>query len=78
MDVLRFVSRPRSPFDVALADPPYAFTAWPQLLEAVPARFIVAESSAELDLAEAAVPWERVRSKRYGRTVVTFLEPRSI
>lgn len=58
--------------DIAFADPPYGFDAWPALLGVVSASFVVAESSAEV---EAPPAWEKVRVKRYGRTWVTFLRP---
>ena len=58
--------------DVVFADPPYDFDRWDDLLAAISAPFVVLESGHEL-----AVPdgWERARSRRYGRTWVTFLEP---
>jgi 16S rRNA (guanine966-N2)-methyltransferase len=62
--------------DLVLADPPYDFDAWPRLLTAVRAPFVVAEAGRPLEsldgLAEAG--WEATRSKRYGRTWVTFFE----
>jgi 16S rRNA (guanine966-N2)-methyltransferase len=65
------VLAPGLPADVVLADPPYGFDAWPELLAAVRADFVVAESAREI---EPPPGWEAVRSKRYGRTWVTFLE----
>jgi 16S rRNA (guanine966-N2)-methyltransferase len=62
--------------DLVLADPPYDFDAWPRLLAAVRAPFLVAEAGRPLDSLEglADAGWEATRSKRYGRTWVTFLE----
>jgi len=60
--------------DLAFADPPYGFDGWTTLLDVVPARFLVAESSSEVD---APPGWESVRVKRYGRTWVTFLRAES-
>lgn len=57
--------------DVVLADPPYGFDRWDDLLRVVPGPFVVAEAGGEL-LAPAG--WSISRSKRYGRTWVTFLE----
>ncbi len=57
--------------DLVLADPPYEFTAWPELLALVSAPFVVAESGREVD---APPGWQTVRARRYGRTWVTFLE----
>ena len=59
---------------LVMADPPYGFDRWTALLERIgrssPGALVVAESADEL------VPppgWETVRSRRYGRTVTTFL-----
>jgi 16S rRNA (guanine966-N2)-methyltransferase len=62
--------------DIVLVDPPYQFEQWQALLGAVAAPFVVAESGRRLDsldgLDEAG--WSVTRSKRYGRTWVTFFE----
>ena len=62
--------------DVVLADPPYQFDDWPKLLAAVRAPFVVAEAGRPLDSLEglAAAGWSATRSKRYGRTWITFFE----
>ncbi len=57
--------------DVVLADPPYGFDRWDELLGALPGPFVVAESGRELPVVEG---WSIQRSKRYGRTWVTFFE----
>ena len=57
--------------DLVLADPPYGFEAWDELLAKIDAPFVVAESGREL--ADVA-GWSTQRAKRYGRTWVTFLE----
>lgn len=57
--------------DVVLADPPYDFDRWEDLLAAVSGSFVVAESGRELSEIEG---WSLRRSKRYGRTWVTFYE----
>jgi 16S rRNA (guanine966-N2)-methyltransferase len=56
--------------DLAFADPPYDFDDWPRLLRAISARLVVAEAGAPVD---APADWEQGRTKRYGRTWVTFL-----
>jgi 16S rRNA (guanine966-N2)-methyltransferase len=61
---------PRIDADLAFADPPYEFDDWPRLLRAITAQLVVAEAAAIVD---APVDWEQVRTKRYGRTWVTFL-----
>lgn len=60
--------------DLVLADPPYDFDEWPRLLATVQAPFVVAEAAAALDDFDGVDGWSVVRSKRYGRTWVTFLE----
>ena len=57
--------------DLVLADPPYGFDAWPDLLASVQAPFVVAESGRELPVVDG---WTVQRAKRYGRSWVTFLE----
>lgn len=68
-DALVFVKRIAA--DLVLADPPYGFDAWPELLGAVAAPLVVAESGRELAAVDG---WETVRSKRYGRSWVTFFD----
>lgn len=59
--------------DLVLADPPYDFDAWEDLLATVDAPFVVAEAGRSLD--DLSVPgWAAVRTRRYGRTWVTFFE----
>jgi 16S rRNA (guanine966-N2)-methyltransferase len=55
--------------DVAFADPPYAFTAWPALLTRLDAAVAVIESDREVDVPDG---WRVLRMKRYGTTVVTL------
>ena len=58
--------------DVVFADPPYDFDRWDDLLRALKAPFAVIESGHELRVPDG---WDVTRSRRYGRTWVTFLEP---
>ncbi len=58
-------------FDLALCDPPYDFTGWPELLGALQAERIVMESSAEIALPEG---WMVARTRRYGGTLVTVAQ----
>ena len=68
-DVLRFLEETTETFDLALADPPYAFSEWPALLAVLPASLAVLES----DLPVEAVPgWLILRARRYGDSVVTL------
>lgn len=58
--------------EVLLADPPYGFAAWQDLLNRVRADVVVIESDDSIGEIEG---WETVRERRYGRTTVTFLRP---
>ena len=58
--------------DLVLADPPYGFEAWNELLEVAGKALIVAESDTPLSIFP---DWEVVRSKTYGKAVVTILRP---
>jgi len=57
--------------DIALIDPPYTFTHWPDLLAVLRADLVVAESGTEV---EAPQGWEQLKVRRHGRTVITMLE----
>ena len=71
IEVGRYLDRERPRADLVLADPPYAFDDWSGLLARVGGGFVVAEAPTTVDPPDG---WESVRTKRYGRTVVTFLE----
>jgi 16S rRNA (guanine966-N2)-methyltransferase len=58
--------------DIVFADPPYDFDGWDQLLRAINAGMVVAESGNEIQPPDG---WVTTRVKKYGRTRVTFLEP---
>jgi 16S rRNA (guanine966-N2)-methyltransferase len=66
------------PFDLVLADPPYAFTGWAGLLDqlrrgALRGDGVAAlETGADLDLGPG---WEVLRRKHYGSTVVVLARP---
>jgi 16S rRNA (guanine966-N2)-methyltransferase len=62
--------------DLLLADPPYEFDGWLGLLRAARAPFVVAEGGRPLETLDGleASGWRAIRSKRYGRTWVTFFE----
>jgi 16S rRNA (guanine966-N2)-methyltransferase len=69
-DVFRFLTdTPPAGVDIAFADPPYAFDAWPRLLDLLPAGLVAIEARSHVDLGER---WRALRSKRYGDTVVTL------
>lgn len=66
-----------APLDLVLADPPYAFDGWPELLARLlpllaHGAVVVAESDRSLTLPAG---WEKVRERTYGGTVVLFARP---
>jgi 16S rRNA (guanine966-N2)-methyltransferase len=72
-DALQYARQ--APFaDVVLADPPYAFSEWPALLDRLSSRVgtLVVETGSRWDPGPA---WETVRVKTYGGTVVTVARP---
>lgn len=75
-DVLRWVSSLRGPVDLVFADPPYQFTEWKPLLDALRPR--LADDDAIIVMETGSVPeigeeWTIVRQQRYGATVMTLL-----
>lgn len=61
--------------DLILADPPYAFDGWPDLMDALarvaaPGAVAVLESDREI---EVGAWWEKMRQRTYGGTVITFV-----
>lgn len=56
-------------FDLALADPPYAFDRWPELLALVPADIVAIESDRDIEVSSNLGVHHRMR---HGGTVVTF------
>lgn len=60
---------------LVLADPPYDFVKWPELLSCQSASLVVAESDRELasEIADC-IDWQVIRTKRYGRAYVTFIQ----
>lgn len=57
--------------DIVLVDPPYDFDGWPSLLDSITAGLVVAEGPSAV---EAPAGWTQLRTRRYGRTWVSFLE----
>lgn len=58
--------------DLFIADPPYGFTEWEQVLRNVSASVVVLESDREISDVDG---WDTIRAKKYGRTHVAFLQP---
>jgi len=71
-DAMRWIAT-AGRFDVVLADPPYGFDAWIELVGLVDCELLVAESGTTLDEPVSALT---LRERTYGSTVVTFLDPR--
>jgi 16S rRNA (guanine966-N2)-methyltransferase len=57
--------------DLVLADPPYGVDPWEELLSVTRVDLVIAEAPATVTAPEG---WTELRSRRYGRTWVTFLE----
>jgi 16S rRNA (guanine966-N2)-methyltransferase len=55
--------------DIAFIDPPYAFDAWPSLLDALDVRIAVVESDREIDV---GAKWQVNKVRAYGSTVVSL------
>lgn len=60
-----------APADLALCDPPYSFSRWPELLGRLRAHLVMVESDAELPTVEG---WLVRNTKRYGGTLVCLLQ----
>jgi 16S rRNA (guanine966-N2)-methyltransferase len=58
--------------DILIADPPYGFDQWRDLIIDADAAFVVLESDRAIGEIEG---WETLRAKKYGRTHVSFLQP---
>ena len=71
-DVLRWLEAESRTFDLALCDPPYDFTAWDRLFGLLSAGLAVLESASPV---EPAPGWVVRKTKRYGGTVVTLVQP---
>ncbi len=66
--------------NVIVVDPPYGYDRWPELLTSLEGALaadgvVVVESGADIEpIAAASGRWDVVRSKKYGRTWVSFLQ----
>jgi len=63
------------PPDVILADPPYGFDRWAELLERLSGQWLVCETGQAVS---GAGDWEIVSHRRHGGTVVTLLAQRGV
>ena len=64
---------PPTDLDLILADPPYGPLDLASVLHGVDAQRVVIENDRHMDAPEG---WEVTKTKRYGTTLVTMLEPR--
>lgn len=76
-EALGFLRRDAERVDLVLLDPPYRFSAWDDVLEALvpwvaPAGVVVIESDREVGLPPG---WRVERRKRYGSTFVAIVRP---
>ncbi|HPB45674.1 MAG: 16S rRNA (guanine(966)-N(2))-methyltransferase RsmD [Microthrixaceae bacterium] len=71
-----FLARPQPalPWDLVVLDPPYVFDAWDDLLATIRGRVVVIESDRPVSVPK---PWDVVRDRSYGTTVVRIAEWRS-
>ncbi len=63
---------PDTDIDLIIVDPPYKFDEWEELFDALPPATLVVESGSEVDPGDE---WSIIRSRKYGGSVVMFLEP---
>jgi 16S rRNA (guanine966-N2)-methyltransferase len=63
---------PPSDLDLLLADPPYGPLDLASVLEGVVAKRVIVENDRHMDAPEG---WNVTKTKRYGTTLVTMLEP---
>jgi 16S rRNA (guanine966-N2)-methyltransferase len=71
IDALTAASR-QPDIDLIIADPPYGFDQWGELIVDAQAEVVVLESDRAVGHIDG---WDTVREKKYGRTHVAFLQP---
>lgn len=69
-DVEAFLDDVAGSFDLVVADPPYAFDDWDDLVARLPAPLAALESGKPVEVPPG---WMILRSKRYGDSVVTLV-----
>lgn len=74
-DVDAWVASTLSRYDLLLADPPYAYAEWENLIRRLPGDLVVLESGAELPEVDG---WGVLKFKRYGSTIVTVARPEPV
>ena len=71
-DAQIYLSSLSVPPDIIFADPPYEFDKWPMILSQIKPSLVVAESDREILMEDR---WRVLKSRSYGKTVITVLEP---
>jgi 16S rRNA (guanine966-N2)-methyltransferase len=71
LSYLDSLGRRNQQFDLAFIAPPYVFDDWSTVLNSLPARRAVCESSREIDIPDL---WHPLRLKKYGQTHISIIE----
>jgi 16S rRNA (guanine966-N2)-methyltransferase len=74
IDAMTAASR-QPDIDLIIADPPYGFDQWRDLIIDAQAAVVVLESDRAVGAIEG---WDTIREKKYGRTHVAFLQPADV
>ena len=74
IDAMTAASR-QPDIDLIIADPPYGFDQWHDLIIDAQASVVVLESDRAVGAIEG---WDTIREKKYGRTHVAFLQPADV
>lgn len=74
IDALTAASR-QPDIDLIIADPPYGFDQWHDLIADAQAAVVVLESDRAVGAVEG---WDTIREKKYGRTHIAFLQPADV
>lgn len=75
-DVLAFLAGTGRRAGVALVDPPYRYSGWPELLGLLEADYALLEHGSRTDVLGGGPRFETLRAYRYGGTLVTLLARR--
>ena len=78
-DVFRFLENSDQKFDIVFADPPYQFEKFPELFEKIGSGNVLTEDGVfiiehhlKVQLPETFGTFERVREKKFGKTLITI------
>ncbi|HTR80213.1 MAG TPA: 16S rRNA (guanine(966)-N(2))-methyltransferase RsmD [Bacteroidota bacterium] len=83
-DAFDYLSRPREPFDIVFADPPYELEVLNRLPSLIfqsgvvaPTGYLIIEHPQQMKF-EPSLLWEEAVVRKYGRTVVTFFQSQTL